>query len=440
MFEKLKEVELKQKSNEWLNLKDTKIGSSEIYGLVKNYIKPEELESVGINSYEFTEKPYTTAWELYHKFVNRDLWIRKPLTWVLSEFGNSMEKFAIRWIRKKENFKYGDAVFKEGAVYASENDIRIASLDIEATVNSTDIIQDANGNNIALGQDRDFLVEVKGMSKFKAKKDKILTDGVDWKYILQLQYQLWCKDVNWGIISVFELMSDTLDKRGYIIRCAETMNKKDYKYIDEATKKKMFFYKRLPQYAKIFELALKRFQDDVKFKNEPKMPKTKDKKFFFQLMKRQSEIMNWIGFDFEKNKISFNKNSKSINISEGEFDIEKLFEDDMIKVAGTKNNDGIYKIISITKNEIKVDLELSDELNVSDIKIYRKIDSVIKKDFSEYFKQYELQKKEIKKFDEIKAEIQEELYKKGKLEAKGKHGKIAYTKSGQFRITIKKES
>ncbi len=188
MYKKLNIIKLKQKSNAWLDLKDTRIGSSEIYGLVKYYIKDEELESLGINSTEFKEKPYTTAWEIWHKFMSKDIYVRKPLEWVLAEYGNSIEKFAFKWIQKKENFKYGECAFNEGEVYTNDNDIRIASLDIEAMINSTEIFQDSNGNDISLKDDNEFVVEVKAMSKFKVSKDKIITSGVDWKYILQLQY------------------------------------------------------------------------------------------------------------------------------------------------------------------------------------------------------------------------------------------------------------
>jgi len=435
MYKTLQPTKIKQKSEKWLELKRTKIGSSEIYGLVKNYIKPQELESLGINSAEFTEKPYTTAWELYHKFTNPN-YVGRSLSWELAEYGNSMEKFAFKWL-KKGNFKYQNSIFTQGNVYANDNDIRIASLDIEGETDSKEIIKDANGNYIALGEDKNFIIEVKAMSKFKASKNQILTEGVDWKYILQLQWQLWCRNINWGAILVFELLNDTQANRGYVIRCGETLNKKDYEYIDNATQKRIFFYKRLPQYEKIFELALERFMNDVKFKNEPKFVSTENKAFWIQQLMRRDDFMNSKRFDFKKNTLSFNAEDKSINILDGTFEGLELFKKDKIIVFGSKNNNKRFNIKSISDNKIIVKEKIEDEFNVKNIELCKKLSIFLNENFTKFFKQYKKKKKETEKYEYLKNELEQRLYSEGKLVVNSRYGKISYGATG--RITVKLE-
>jgi len=54
-------INVKQRSDEWHKLRATRVGSSEIFGLVKYYITDNELQNVGINPDTFTEKPYISA-------------------------------------------------------------------------------------------------------------------------------------------------------------------------------------------------------------------------------------------------------------------------------------------------------------------------------------------------------------------------------------------
>ena len=70
----MKKVKIKQGTLAWEKLRETRIGSSEVFDIVKYYVSGEELQNCGINAEAFyAEKPYTTTWALYHKLLNDGL-------------------------------------------------------------------------------------------------------------------------------------------------------------------------------------------------------------------------------------------------------------------------------------------------------------------------------------------------------------------------------
>ena len=70
----MKKAKLKQGTLAWEKAKATRIGSSEIFDIVKYYATDEELQNCGINAEDFRlEKPYTTVWALYHKILKKQL-------------------------------------------------------------------------------------------------------------------------------------------------------------------------------------------------------------------------------------------------------------------------------------------------------------------------------------------------------------------------------
>jgi len=89
----MKQLTLKQNTQNWLDYKKDKIGSSEIFGLIRYYITDQELQNVGINSDQFSEDPYVTAFQLYHKFKNPAIYIEPGFDEHLGKFGKRIEEF-----------------------------------------------------------------------------------------------------------------------------------------------------------------------------------------------------------------------------------------------------------------------------------------------------------------------------------------------------------
>lgn len=71
----MKKVRLKQGTLAWEKARETRIGSSEIFDVVRYFATDIELQNCGINAEKFKkESPYTTAWALYHKMLNDGLY------------------------------------------------------------------------------------------------------------------------------------------------------------------------------------------------------------------------------------------------------------------------------------------------------------------------------------------------------------------------------
>lgn len=67
----MNKTSLKQGTLAWDNARATRIGSSEVFDIVRYYATDDELQNCGFNAEAVrAEKPYTTAWALYHKMLN----------------------------------------------------------------------------------------------------------------------------------------------------------------------------------------------------------------------------------------------------------------------------------------------------------------------------------------------------------------------------------
>lgn len=308
----MKKLSLKQGTQNWLKYKKERVGSSEIFGLIRHYISDQELQNAGINSDEFTEEPYVTAFQLYHKFKNPAIYVEADFDEDLGHFGRRIEEFLFYYLRQK--MKY-NSTYQRGAVYG--DNFKIASLDIEGVTNSTKIIQDSNGFNICLQDNPKFIVEAKGASTFKSRKNDITVNGIDWRFIFQLQYQLMCTDVKWGKIIVVNLKEDNDFKRGFI--CG--LNKRNaIKYIKDNSDILEFVYKERREYQFLIKQALEKFQFDLKTNQELKLPPydkvfKKNHKLFYNLVHQRGETLGTSTQAIETDEFDFY------------FDIKKQEED-----------------------------------------------------------------------------------------------------------------
>lgn len=309
-------LDIKQRSDEWLKLKETKLGSSEVFGLVHYYITEEELQNAGINRDEFQDTPYSTAFELFHKFKNPDLYITEPFTKENRLFGERIEEFAFQYLNN-EGKKYNTSII-QGGVYVEEG--LIASLDIEATANSTDIIQDANGHYISLKDEPRHLMEVKGSSNYLVKSKNAEIKGVDWKFIFQTQFAMMLAGYSWCRVIVVSLLSDTQFERGLICGMPK---QKAMQYIKDHAEIYNFIYKARPEYQYLIKTAVQRFEYDLKANNSPEMPSSPNNKLIYRLADQQANLLGTndkilelddfnFYFDLENQKKSLDQESKEV--------------------------------------------------------------------------------------------------------------------------------
>lgn len=298
----MEKLSLKQGGQQWLDLKKNRIGSSEIFGLIRHYITEQELQNVGINTENFKDEAYTTAWQLYQKFTNPLVYVEPEFDKNLSLFGRRIEEFAFDYLKKQGEY---NSVYAKGGVYFDEH--RIASLDITGKAASTDIIQDSNGYNISLIDHPDFLVEAKGQASFISQSKGVSTQGADWKFIFQLQYALMLTGFRWGKILMASLLNDNEFERGYI---SALPKKSAIDYIAKNSEIFEFIYVARPEYQYLIEKALDRFFFDVKARNEPPLPDYekvfyRNHKFFYNLVHQKSQLLGTAGQMLETGEFDY---------------------------------------------------------------------------------------------------------------------------------------
>lgn len=85
-------VKLSQGTLRWEQARETRIGSSEVFDIVRYYALPDELQNCGISAEKIMEEaPYTSAWALYHKMKGDGLYHREALAPEYAEYGHAVE-------------------------------------------------------------------------------------------------------------------------------------------------------------------------------------------------------------------------------------------------------------------------------------------------------------------------------------------------------------
>ena len=129
----MNKTKLKQGTLAWEKARETRIGGSEVFDIVRYYAADEELQNCGINAEKFrAERPYTSAWALYHKLRRDGLYHREALAPEFAEYGHAIEPYGVSVLQRGRVKK-----LKPGEVYA--DDKLIVSLDIAGTAEEVDI-------------------------------------------------------------------------------------------------------------------------------------------------------------------------------------------------------------------------------------------------------------------------------------------------------------
>jgi hypothetical protein len=171
----VKKYKLTQGTREWETARETRIGSSEVFDIVRYYATEQELLNCGLNPEEVRgEKPFVTAWALYHKILRDGIFQRAEIDPAYAEYGHAMEKYGRRILQENRTNK-----LKNGTVYADNR--CIASLDIEGISEDIDHKEFDFGNGIVpIG--KPFVCEQKTLFAFK--------DKLPVKYVIQAQFQI----------------------------------------------------------------------------------------------------------------------------------------------------------------------------------------------------------------------------------------------------------
>ena len=249
----MKRINVKQGTLAWEKARQNRIGGSEVFDIVRYYATDQELQNCGFNAEDFrSEKPYTTAWALYHKVLNDGLYHKEELAPEFAEYGHAIEPYGVYVMNRRRVKK-----LKPGRVYADER--LIASLDAEGIAEECDIVPFDYGNGKPkLGQR--FACEQKSMMPDMVKR------GVPFKYIVQAQYQIQCVKAHFFILQVMILDTDTPFIRGKICQMSR---QKRYEYLDEHLKVLNLYFANNEHLGRLIEVSLERFFDDVENRREP---------------------------------------------------------------------------------------------------------------------------------------------------------------------------
>jgi hypothetical protein len=251
----MKKYALKQGTREWENARETRIGSSEIFDIVRYYATEQELLNCGLNPDEVKgEKPYVTAWALYHKILKDGLFQRAELDPAFAEYGHAMEHYGRSILQSGRTAK-----LKNGTVYADER--CIASLDIEGISEDIDRKEfDFGSGTVPLGEQ--FICEQKTLFEFK--------DKLPVKYIIQAQFQITMTKKDFFILQVMILKNDTPFERGKITSLCDTNRNKMFEYLNGKVAVNHYYFANNKYLAILIGLCLERFFYDVKNRNEPR--------------------------------------------------------------------------------------------------------------------------------------------------------------------------
>lgn len=249
----MKKVKLKQGTLAWEKARESRIGSSEVFDIVRYYSTDEELQNCGINAEDFkAEKPYTSVWALYHKIKNDGLYHKEALHPMFAEYGHAVEPYGVRVLQKGRAKK-----LKPGEVFINER--LIASLDISGNAEEIDIRPyDFGSGKPKIGQR--FVCEQKSIMPQAIKK------GVPYKYIIQAQYQITMMKASFYILQFMALKEDSEFIRGKI--CQMSL-KKRYEYLDNNMTVSHYYLKNNVHLSRLIEECIKRFFSDVDNNNEP---------------------------------------------------------------------------------------------------------------------------------------------------------------------------
>lgn len=244
---------LKQGTLKWEQARATRIGSSEVFDLVRYYATEDEIQNCGINAEALrAESPYSTAWALYHKLINDGIYQRQELPPELAEYGHAVEPYGVKILQEGRSLK-----LKAGDVYVSDR--LIASLDISGISEEKDERPFDHGAG-TVSKGKKFVCEQKSMMP------NVLKKGLPIKYIIQAQYQIAMTGADFYILQIMVLGNDTTFERGKIVQMSRQTREK---YLKDKMSVTQLYFQNNEHLAMLIKACIARFFDDVDNYREP---------------------------------------------------------------------------------------------------------------------------------------------------------------------------
>ena len=250
----MKKMKIKQGTRAWENAKETRIGSSEIFDIVRYYATEAELQNCGIDAKKFKEElPFVSTWALYHKLINDGIYQKPLLDPALGEYGLAMEYYGLKLLQENRKNK-----LKKCQVFISDK--LIASLDISGVSEEIDVREfDYGTGKIKPGLK--FVCEQKTITPYK--------DHLPLKYIIQAQYQITMSKHNYYLLQLMMLENDTDFERGKIVSLANTSKRKFIEYVKNKVKVQYIYFNHNEALSQLIKVCLDRFFKDVEQRKEP---------------------------------------------------------------------------------------------------------------------------------------------------------------------------
>ncbi len=270
---------IQQHTPEWLEAKKSRVGASEIAGIVHHYCQ-KELADLGI-SFE----PYNTALQTYCKIK---FGVELPFPEVLSKWGLGMEPYILQRLKSLLVTKTTEELVENKDPELSYKYLR-RHYSILTTQTKDFVIKDdfvacspdgyleiSKGESIRDFDDQVTINESWGRGILEMKTTSFsqraeFKDGFKWPYIFQMQYQMMACDCNWGIGAVLipvEPWENEDFKKGYILAKLEgeevSLEGHNYgKRFHELFELQYFIYAKKPALVDLINLALMRFRNHL---------------------------------------------------------------------------------------------------------------------------------------------------------------------------------
>lgn len=303
---------LKQGTLAWEKARETRIGGSEIFDIVRYYATDDELQNCGINAEKFrAEKPYTSVWSLYHKMRRDGMYHREALAPEFAEYGHAVEPYGVYVLQKGRQKKV-----KPGEVYA--DDRLIISLDVSGTAEEIDKVPFDFGNGMPK-KGQKFVCEQKTMMPQKAKGGT-----VPFKYIVQAQHQIMQTKAHFFILQIMVLAEDTPFIRGKICQMSR---RKKFEYLDENMLVKHLYFQNNQHLGELINTCTQRFFYAVAKGCEPTAYIENDSQQNIIECIRQNSLFDpnaVVEYDLKPYKTAKDKKDKAADIQSAE--LQKIIE------------------------------------------------------------------------------------------------------------------
>jgi len=231
----MKKINVKQRSLGWYNLRATRIGASEAWGILRYYATEQELLNVGIDPLEAKQEvPYSTSYRLYKKMIGTPE--DSKISIYDAQFGEAMEF----WVKSKFTSK------PSSNVYIDKNNI--VSLDI------------------AGGSGAPWVAPIIEIKTRREIADKPL---LSWRIQMSLQ----CRAEGSSECGLLQIALFGFDEvlRGRVGFAYEKLNHKKFLEFMENLEKEIVFdlYQRDDRLLALYDVCMERFLKDVSDKNPP---------------------------------------------------------------------------------------------------------------------------------------------------------------------------